>query len=60
MSGSQLRDRLHGGLRLFGFAADLHILLLIDQQREPLAHQGMVVDNEDGFFTGLRGTFQAR
>ena len=58
MSGLQLRDGMQGSLRVLGFAANLHILLLIDQERQPLAHQGMIVDNQDGFLAGLRRSFK--
>ena len=58
MSGCICAIALHGRLRFFGFAANLHVLLLIDQQRQPLAHEGMIVDNQDGLFGGLRGLFR--
>ena len=58
MSGLQLRNGLHGGLRLFSLAAHLHILLLVDQQRESLAHEGMIVDDQNGLLGGLRGLVQ--
>ena len=51
----QLRDCLHCRLRFLSFAADLHVLLLVDQERKPLAHQGMVIDHQNGFLAGLHG-----
>ena len=38
-----------------GLAADLQILLLVDEERESLAHEGMVVDNKDRLFGGCTG-----
>ena len=54
MSGLLLRDRLHRRVRLFGLAANLHVLLLIDQQRQPLTQQWVIVDDEDFLLRALR------
>ena len=55
---SSLGDGLHGGLRLFGLAADLHILLLVDQQRESLAHEWMIVDDKNRLLGSLCWSLQ--
>ena len=49
MSGSALGDGLHCSVRFFGFAANLHVLLLIDQKGESLTQKRMIVDDEDIF-----------
>ena len=52
MSGLLLRDRLHRRLRLLGLAANLHILLLVDEQRESLAQKRMIVDDKHRLLGG--------
>jgi hypothetical protein len=44
---------MHGGLSFFGLAANLEVVLLIDEKCEPLSHEWMIVDNEDGLFGSL-------
>ena len=58
--GTLLCDGLHRGLRLFGLAANLHILLLIDQQSEPLAHERMIVHHQNRLLGGLLRVFSKR
>ena len=58
MSGLQLRDCLHRRMRFFGLAANLHVLLLVDQHSQPLAHQRMIIDDQNGFLAGLQRSLQ--
>ena len=54
--GMQVSDCLHRSLRLFCLAANLHVLLLIDEERESLAHEWVIVDNKNGLLCSLHGT----
>ena len=47
MSGRFCAMALHGGVCFFRLAADLHVLLLVDQQRQPLPQQRMIVHDQD-------------
>ena len=47
MSGLEAADACMRRVRLFGLAADHQIGFLIDQQRQTLAHDGMIVNQED-------------
>ena len=60
MSGLRPGDGLHRGLRLLGLAANLHILLLINQQSESLAHEWMIVDDKNRLLGSLRGSSPKR
>ena len=49
MSGFFSAIALHGRLRFFGLAANLHILLLVDQHGKPLPEQRMIVNHKNRF-----------
>ena len=56
MSGRSWPIAVQRGVRLFGLAADDQIRLLVDQQRESLADDRMVVHDEHAVLPGAGGT----
>ena len=52
---SQPPDQLDRLLRGFGFPADLHIQFVIDQLRQAVAKQRMIIDNDNSFLLFSHG-----
>ena len=47
---------MHGAAGLFGFTANYQVSFLIDEQRQSLAHNGMIVHHQDSAFSGCSGS----
>jgi hypothetical protein len=55
-----LRNRSHRALRLFRLAANHTVLFPVNQQRQPLTQQGMVIHHEDSLLPHSRSALRLR